>query len=129
MRVLTLIAVAVIGSATAISAQEAPELPEGVTESMVSAGETLYRSVGLCFACHGPTGAGVPGAGVNLADDEWLHSDGSFGALVELILSGVGPDQTESGVIMLPRGGSQITDEQARAIAGYVWTLRAKEEA
>jgi mono/diheme cytochrome c family protein len=116
---------ALISIPTAVRAQ----LPDGISEAMVTEGETLYKGLGLCFACHGPTGTGVPGAGVNLSDDEWLHSDGSFEGLIEQILDGVGPDISKSGVIMLPKGGSQVTDEQVRAIAAYVWTLRLQQEA
>lgn len=100
------------------------QFPAGVTEPMVAEGEVLYKSVGLCFACHGPTGGGVPGAGVDLTDDEWLHNDGSFEAILAQVLEGIGPTETKSGIIMLPRGGSQLNDEQLRAIASYVWSLR-----
>ena len=116
-------------SASAVSAQAGSSLPEGVTPAMVSTGETLYKSIGLCFACHGPDGRGVPGAGVDLTDDEWLHDDPSFEALVQRILDGVGPESTKTGVIMLPKGGSQVTDEQIRAIASYVWSLWQRADA
>jgi len=95
--------------------------------ALVAEGRTLYTGVALCFACHGVNGKGVPGAGVDLTDDEWLHDDGSFEALVQRILIGVGVQETRSGVIMLPRGGSQITDDQARAVAAYVISLRSTE--
>lgn len=115
--------------ASAVSAQAGSDLPEGVTPVMVSTGETLYKSIGLCFACHGPDARGVPGVGVNLTDDEWLHVDATFEGLVQRILDGVGPDLTQSGLIMLPKGGSQVTDEQIRAIASYVWSLSRRAKA
>ena len=107
-------------SPTLLDAQEADP-------SLVAEGRTLYAGIGLCFACHGVNGKGVPGAGVDLTDDEWLHDDGSFEAVVQRILSGVGVQETRSGVIMLPRGGSQITDDRVRAVAAYVISLRAAE--
>lgn len=122
MRLLILVVAVSIAFAGDVSAQAGQSI-ERANETTISEGEALYKSIGLCFACHGPTGTGVPGAGVNLTDEEWLHGDGSFVAILEQILSGVGAGQTKSGVIMLPRGGSQISDEQARAIASYVWSL------
>ena len=129
MRTAGILGMAFLLSASALSAQAGSSLPEGVTPAMVATGETLYKSVGLCFACHGPDAKGVPGAGVNLTDDEWLHDDPTFEALIQRIMDGVGPDQTKTGVIMLPKGGSQVTDEQIRAIASYVWSLGQVAEA
>ena len=129
MRRIGILGMALVLSANAVSAQARSSLPEGVTPAMVSTGETLYKSIGLCFACHGPDARGVPGAGVNLTDDEWLHVDATFEGLVQRILDGVGPDLTETGLIMLPKGGSQVTGEQIRAIASYVWSLGQVAEA
>jgi cytochrome c oxidase cbb3-type subunit 3 len=97
---------------------------EVADEVLVEEGAALFRAEGLCFACHGPNGTGVPGAGADLTDGEWLHGTGTLAEIYERILGGVGPDETATGVIMLPRGGSQITDAQARAIAAFVWSLR-----
>ena len=123
MRTVGILVMALLLSASAGSAQAGSSLPEGVTPSIVSTGETLFKSIGLCFACHGPDARGVPGAGVNLTDDEWLHVDATFEGLVQRILDGVVPGLTKGGLIMLPKGGSQVTDEQIRAIASYVWSL------
>jgi mono/diheme cytochrome c family protein len=108
-----------------ISAQESVGLPPGVTPALVQEGQVLYSSSGLCFACHGPTGRGVPGAGPDLSDGDWLHGDGSFDFLLGRILGGVSATESKSGAIMLPKGGSQITDDQAKAVAAYVWSLRS----
>lgn len=124
MRIALLLATAAFGlSSSALFAQSAQGLPEGVTPAMVATGETLFKSTGLCFACHGPDAKGLPGVGANLTDAEWYHGDGTYESLVELILKGVSPEVSKSGVMMPPKGGSQITEEQARAIASYVWTL------
>lgn len=112
-----------LGLLALASGPVAAQTPDGVDEGLIREGETLYRSTALCFACHGPNGQGVPGAGVDLTDDEWLHADGSFEAIVGQVLNGVGPSETKSGIIMLPKGGSVISDEQARAVAAYVWSL------
>jgi disulfide bond formation protein DsbB len=89
----------------------------------VEDGKRLYAGAGLCSACHGPQGRGVQGLGANLADAKWVHSDGSFEAIVRQIQQGVTPDKSTTGVAMPPKGGSQLTDAQVRSVAAYVWTL------
>jgi mono/diheme cytochrome c family protein len=97
------------------------ELPDGVTPAMVEAGESIYSGVGGCMTCHGTEGAGTP-IGPVLSDGEWLHGDGSYDFLVEIIDSGV-MQPAQFGVPMLPKGGTQISDDDVRAVAAYVWTL------
>lgn len=99
------------------------ELPEGVTMAMVDEGKTVFEGPGICVSCHGPSGEGIPNLGDNLTDDEWLHSDGSYEAIVETIMSGVTAEASTSGVPMPPRAATNITDDQVRAAAAYVWTL------
>jgi len=96
-------------------------LPDGVTAAMVTTGEALFAKEGACYTCHGPEGAGT-GLAPNLADAVWLHSDGSFPAIVKQITDGV-TQPKESMIPMLPKGGAQISDEQIAAIAAYVWSI------
>ncbi|HEX7090720.1 MAG TPA: c-type cytochrome [Longimicrobiales bacterium] len=100
----------------------AAELPPGVTQEMVAQGQQIFTSTGLCFTCHGPDAKGMPNLGPNLTDNEWLHIDGSYDAIVNLINNGV-PQPKEAASPMPPKGGSQITDEQVRAVAAYVYSL------
>jgi mono/diheme cytochrome c family protein len=102
---------------------QADSLHPGVTPAAVEDGKKLYAGAGLCSACHGPQGRGVQGLGANLADAKWVHSDGSFEAIVRQIQQGVTPDKSTTGVAMPPKGGSQLTDAQVRSVAAYVWTL------
>lgn len=129
MKAALLATMLMVGIPSVAWGQASTQPPAAVTPTMISEGEPLYKGIALCFACHGPTGKGVPGAGVNLTDAEWLHGDGSFDGILAQILAGVGVGETKSGVIMLPRGGSVITDDQARAVAAYVWSLRRRGEA
>jgi len=99
------------------------ELPDGVTAEMVAAGKEIYSGAGICSTCHGPDGAGIPNLGADLTDAEWLHSDGSFAGIAEGVMSGVTAQESSSGVPMPAKGGTNITDEQAQAVAAYVWTL------
>jgi mono/diheme cytochrome c family protein len=110
---------------TSIPAQEPPqELPEGVTADLIARGDSLFHGGGLCYACHGSGGTGIPGLGADLTDDEWLNTDGSYAGLIQRITEGVAAGDSDSGVPMPAKGGSQITDDQVRAVAAYVWSLR-----
>jgi mono/diheme cytochrome c family protein len=105
-----------------ISAQKKPEpLPTGVTPAMVTQGKELFDGSGLCMACHGAEGRGS--IGPKLSDSVWVHGTGTFPELVALILAGVSQEDSKSGSIMPPRGGSGLTDDEVKAIAAYVWTL------
>ncbi len=99
------------------------ELPEGVTMAMVEEGKGLFGGVGICMSCHAPDGSGVPNLGADLTDDEWTHSDGGFEGIVKTVIKGVTADASTTGIPMPPKGGSSISDDQASAVAAYVWTL------
>ncbi|MBT8461557.1 MAG: cytochrome c [Gemmatimonadetes bacterium] len=120
MRVTCYLVALLLLPASAFS-QEA--LPEGVTETTIDEGRALYMGTGICFACHGTDGRGVPGAGPDLTDDEWWNIDLDFAELLRVIRQGVAADQSRTGAYMPPKGGSQITDEQVAAVAAYVWSL------
>lgn len=100
------------------------EMPEGVTMEMVSQGKEIYSGAGLCYTCHGANGEGVPGLGANLADDEWLHSDGSYEGIAGTVMHGVDTSASSTGTPMPAKGGSGITDDQVNAVAAYVYSLR-----
>ena len=116
--------VALMALAGAAQAQAKPEaLPPGVTAAMVKEGETLFKGAGLCSACHGQDGKGIPSLGANLVDAQWVHSKGSYDEIVKQITGGVTADKSTTGVVMPPKGGTTITDAQVKAIAAYVWSL------
>ena len=105
-------------------AASAQALPAGVTQAMVDQGKTLFHGPALCANCHGQGGTGS-GIAPNLTDATWLHSDGSYDAIVKQITTGV-PQPKESMIPMLPKGGSGITDEQIKVVAAYVYSLSHK---
>jgi len=116
--------VTLVALAGAAQAQAKPEaLPPGVTAQMVREGETLFKGAGLCSACHGQDGKGIPNLGTNLADAQWVQSKGSYDEIVRQITTGVAADKSTTGVVMPPKGGTSITDAQVKAIAAYVWSL------
>lgn len=94
-------------------------LPIGVTAPIIDEGQQIFTQA--CFLCHGESAEGTPMA-PNLTDAECLHGDGSYEFIVELVSTGV-PQPRQSIVPMLPRGGSDLTDDQVRAVAAYVWSL------
>jgi mono/diheme cytochrome c family protein len=112
--------------APAQPAQGGGQIPAGMTAAQVEEGRTLFAGAGLCFTCHGQAGVGVAQLGPSLADGEWLHSDGSFDAIVNQINKGVTAAESKSGTVMPPKGGAAtLTDEQVRSIAAYVYSLRS----
>ena len=96
-------------------------LPAGVTVAMVQEGQDIFHGEGICVSCHLRQGVGGPLA-ANLTDDVWLHIDGEYEQIVEVIIDGV-QEPIEAPGPMQPRAGTQITDEQVRAVAAYVYTL------
>lgn len=111
-------------AAEATPAAMTAQLPAGVTVEMVAEGNTLFHGAGICFTCHGQNGTGVTGLGPALGDAEWLHSNGSYEAIVNQIMSGVTATASKTGVAMPAKGGSAITDDQVKAVAAYVYSLR-----
>ncbi len=122
-RVALAIVGAAFGLAAGASAQQKDSLPPGVTAAMVTEGEKLFKGAGLCSACHGADAKGMPGVGANLTDSEWNYSKGTYDDIVKQVLSGVPPEKSKTGAVMPPKGGSQLTDAQVKAVAAYVWTL------
>jgi mono/diheme cytochrome c family protein len=100
-------------------------LPEGVTQAMVDKGKEIYGKQGLCYACHGQEGKGL--VGPSLADDVWLHSKGSYPEIVAQILKGVPKEEAKSGVPMPAKGGANISEDEVKAVAAYVYSLSHKK--
>ena len=112
---------ALLLSVKPVAAQVTPTtLPAGVTQKMITDGGGVFKGAGLCFACHGQDWKGMPGLGANLTDSEWLHIDGSYETIVELITKGT---TSSTGVAMPPKGGSAISEADVKAVAAYVWSL------
>ena len=125
MEIRTRFALVVVGLTVAATAPASAQakLPTGVTPAMVAKGKTVFTSTGLCFACHGMDGKGA--VGPNLLDDTWVHvKNGDYDGLVTLITKGISADEAKTGKgPMPPKGGSQISDDDVKAVAAYVWSL------
>ena len=111
---------AVLGARPAVA-----QAPAAVTPAALTLGDSLFHSKGNCYACHGATAQGA--VGPNLTDAEWIHSDGSYDAIVKQITTGVTAEESKSKIPMPPKGGSTITDDEVKAVAAYVYSLSHKK--
>lgn len=107
------------------------ERPDSIylTPAKLEEGSRIYHT-GYCVRCHAPNGTGGMG-GPNLTDKQWLQINGTYGAIVAVITNGVGlADIREESFQrpMPPRGSMEVnlTDEQIRTVAAYVWSLSNK---
>jgi mono/diheme cytochrome c family protein len=117
----------IIGAGTA-GAQSKAATPPEVTPAAVALGENIFKGKaagGLCFTCHQLNAKGLPGLAPDLTDDKWLHGDGSYAFIVSTVEKGV-PKPKQSAAPMLPKGGSNLTPAQVKAVAAYVYSLRKK---
>jgi mono/diheme cytochrome c family protein len=116
---------AALGASPAGAQTPAAATPDAVTPTAVTQGDSIFHSKGNCYACHGANAQGA--VGPNLTDAEWIHSDGSYDAIVKQITTGVPKEESKSGILMPPKGGSAITDDEVKAVAAYVYSLSHKK--
>jgi mono/diheme cytochrome c family protein len=99
-------------------------VPDGATREMVALGDRIYHGeVGgaACAGCHGANGTGSP-LGPSMASGKWLWSDGSLAGILKAITDGV-PQPKQYRSPMPPMGGTQLSTQEASAVAAYVWSI------
>jgi glucose/arabinose dehydrogenase/mono/diheme cytochrome c family protein len=102
------------------SADAGLSVPAGATQEMVAQGDRIYHGQS-CTGCHGSDGKGTA-VGPDLTDQKWLWSDGSWTGIAKTITDGVSqPKEYRSPMPAL--GGAQLTDDQVKALAAYVWSM------
>ncbi len=86
-------------------------------------GRAVFLGKGNCAICHGQAGTGSQIA-PDLTDDVWLHLSAPIDAeaIEGVIRSGVLQPKLHSGV-MPPMGGAQLSEEELKAVAAYVYAL------
>jgi len=84
-------------------------------------GAAIFAGKGNCATCHGEGGAGTRMA-PDLTDDEWLHGDGSYEAIAEIVRKGVA-EPREASIPMPAMGGVALADDEVAAVARYVHGL------
>lgn len=115
-------AAATTGAAPTAAPTPTPaQLPAGVTQDMVAQGQQVFTSSGNCYTCHGPDAKGTQLA-PNLTDAEWLNITGKYDEIVNLVHTGV-PQPKQHPAPMPAMGGAQLTDDQVKQVAAYVWSL------
>jgi mono/diheme cytochrome c family protein len=112
-----------LGLIAVVVPARAQGLPSGVTQDQVDKGKAVFTGAGNCYACHGQNAQGMLGPTTNLVNHQFLHSDGSYPAIVGYIKKGVTKEESKSGIPMPARGGSNINDDQVNQVAAYVWSL------
>lgn len=101
--------------------------PASITDADLALGDSIFHGlIGAtsCQSCHGVKGENGSAA-PTLADEKWLHSDGSFEGIAKTIASGVMQPKEFSGV-MPPYGGAPLDPQKHRAVAAYVYKLSHK---
>ncbi len=123
--VLVLAGCAKATTSAAAAAPKGPVMPAGVTPASIAMGDSIFNT-GACQRCHGQKGAGGQN-GPSLVAGPWLHSTGKYEEIVATITTGVPrtalKDQTRR-FPMNPRGGPMnLTDDQVKAVAAYVYSI------
>jgi mono/diheme cytochrome c family protein len=100
-----------------------PALPQGLTVGLIRQGDSLFRGKGGCVTCHGQEATGMPAmgssltGGLNFIPIEW-------GPIDSVIKAGIPEPITRTPIAMPARGAqSNLTDQESRAIAAYVWAI------
>jgi cbb3-type cytochrome c oxidase subunit III len=92
--------------------------------AVVAKGDSIFHTTGMCYACHGQKAEGV--VGPSLTDAEWIHGDGSVDMIIKTVTQGISKEESKSGIVMPPKGGSTISDDDVKAVAAYVYSLSHK---
>jgi mono/diheme cytochrome c family protein len=95
-----------------------------ITPELIAQGDKIFHGPGNCYACHGSNAQGA--VGPNLTDAEWIHSKGTYEDIVAQVTKGVPKEESKSGIVMPPKGGSSISDDDVKAVAAYVYSLSHK---
>jgi mono/diheme cytochrome c family protein len=103
---------------------EKPGAGASYSPELVAKGDALFHGSGNCYACHGGKGEGL--VGPNLTDAEWIHSKGGYDEIVAQIEHGVTKEESKTGIVMPPKGGATLSDDDVKAIAAYVHNLSHK---
>jgi mono/diheme cytochrome c family protein len=109
---------------TSDSAAPAPADAASPAGALAARGDVVFHGPGNCYACHGSKGAGS--LAPSLADETWIHSKGTLEEITAQIIHGVTKEESKSGIAMPPKGGATLSDDDVKAVAAYVYSLRQK---
>jgi mono/diheme cytochrome c family protein len=103
--------------------------PAGATPAMLAEGDSIFHGLkagGLCITCHGPDAAGTPLAPPLANKTQWLTGDGSYNFIVQRVTTGMPQPTPPYASPMLPMGGAQLTPDQIKSVAAYVYSISHK---
>jgi mono/diheme cytochrome c family protein len=137
-QVALVVALTIAGAGSAVAQTSSPETSStpkdtsskgaaggaAITPELVAQGDKIFHGPGNCYACHGTNAQGS--VGPNLTDAEWIHSKGTYEDIVAQVIHGVPKEESKSGIVMPPKGGSSISDDDVKAVAAYVYSLSHK---
>ncbi len=99
--------------------------PTGATAAMVATGDSIFHGLvagGQCQTCHGPDAKGTPLA-PSLLDGKWLTGNGTYEFIQSRVTTGMPQPTPPYSAPMLPMGGAQLSPEQIKAVAAYVYSI------
>jgi mono/diheme cytochrome c family protein len=117
------------GAAGALPAPTPGAPPAGATVVMLAEGDSIFHGLkagGLCQTCHGPDAAGTPLAPPLANKTQWLTGDGSYNFIVQRVTTGMPQPTPPYASPMLPMGGAQLTPDQIKSVAAYVYSISHK---
>ena len=117
----------VSGAGALAAQQEAPPYPADVLDSMIARGQQIYVGGSGCARCHGELGGGTS-EGPDLTDDVWLRGSGRYEEILELVRHGISRRDARTQKPMPIGGWEPLSDEAARAVAAYVWSISRQAE-
>ena len=99
--------------------------PAGATIEMGALGDSIFHGQaagGLCYTCHGADAKGTALA-PPLVSHKWLTGDGSFAFIQQRVTQGMPTPTAPYSAAMPPMGGAQLTPDQVKAVAAYVYSI------
>jgi mono/diheme cytochrome c family protein len=93
-----------------------------VNDSAIARGRDVFHGAGNCAACHGVAGVGTD-SGPPLAQGVWMHGPDTFEGILERVVHGVPKAYSTRGLAMPMRGWNTLSDQEARDVAAYVWSI------
>lgn len=123
----------VIGCLTAIAKavvamKSSPSIGSDDLAAAIARGKTSFTGSNHCDKCHGTGGRGGRRA-PSLADDKWLHCDGSIEGIKKVILTGVSEDKLKDKSRLFPMRPARnlaSNEKELADLAAYVHSLSRK---
>jgi len=114
------------GAGGALATPTPGSAPPGMTAQQLALGDSIFHGQaagGLCFTCHGLDAKGTALAPDLAGAHKWTTIDGSFDAIQKRVTDGFPKPTPPYPGPMLPKGGANLTPDQIKAVAAYVYSI------